>query len=258
MKSINKSTILYFSSIGSVCIVSYLLYKNIYHTKLNIEYIDKKKGQEFIINDKDKYVSNMTYLDLHARNVNSKQEYIKNSSNDVIDFTDKEKQVINNIVIKVNNHFKKKRNAFVDPLLLDSVSWKFILTKGYYEEGLPHTRGEYIFLSKSFFEQSEESKISTLAHEKVHLYQRKHRDVFIKTLFKYNYKIYGLRKNFPNIRCNPDVDEYVYIHPTNYIMVTTYKNEKPTSILDVEQELSEREHPNEEIAYSLGTLSHLT
>lgn len=255
----NKSNLYYFTSIGSACIASYLLYKTIYkNNKLNIEYIEKQKAQQFIMNDKDMYITNMSNADLHARNVKSKAEYIMKSKNDIIDFTQKEKRIINNIVIKVNNHLKKKRNAFVDPVLLDSIPWKFVLSKGYYEEGLPHTRGEYIFLSLSFFNQSEDSQISTLAHEKVHLYQRKYKREFIQTLLKNNYTIYGLRNDFINIRCNPDVDEYIYIHPTNYIMATTYRNDKPDSILDVDQESSEKEHPNEEIAYSLGYLSHLT
>ena len=65
---------------------------------------------------------------------------------------------------------------------LINIKWIFECTdnndKKQYEEGLPHTRENIIFLTKSIIKNNEENLINTLIHEKIHIYQRNNKNIF--------------------------------------------------------------------------------
>jgi len=247
------------TSLSSIALVSLVIYnrkrKEAFRCGGNVKFVHIKTAKDFIEKDKDGYIQNMSLQDLRARNVKTITEYIEKSTADIIPFSQYQKQLIYKNLEIVNDYLQRSRHYFIDPLLLQKIPWKFVLTKGYYEQGLPHTRGPFIFLSLDFFKTSQKEQIITLIHEKIHLYQRKYKNTFQEKLLNNNYKIYGLRKDYPNSRANPDLDEYIYIHPLNYVMVATYTSMYPKNIHDIQIDTPpHKEHPNEEIAYTIANL----
>jgi hypothetical protein len=253
----STSGYLWLTSLSGIALVSLILYnrkrKEAFRCGGNVTFVHIKTARDFIEQDKDSYVQNMSLPDLRARSVKTITEYIEKSSADIIPFSSYQKAIIYKNLELANDYLQRTRHYFIDPSLLQKIPWKFILTKGFYEQGLPHTRGPYIFLSSDFFNTSQKDQIITLIHEKIHIYQRKYKKYFQKKLLNNNYTIYGLRKDYPNSRANPDLDEYIYIHPLKYTMVSTYTSMYPKSIQDVHTDIPiYKEHPNEEIAYTIA------
>lgn len=254
----SASGYIWLTSLSSIALVSLIIYnrkrKEAFRCGGNVKFVHSKTAKDFIEQDKDGYVQSMSLPDLRARGVQTITEYLQKSSEDIIPFSHYQKILIYKNLELVNDYLQRTRHYFIDPNLLQRIPWKFILTKGFYEQGLPHTRGPYIFLSLNFFNTSQEDQIVTLIHEKIHLYQRKHKKDFQEKLLNNNYKIYGLRKDYPNSRANPDLDEFVYIHPLNYKMVATYHSMYPKNIQDIHHDMPpQKEHPNEEIAYAVAS-----
>ena len=132
-----------------------------------------------------------------------------------------------------------------------------------YEEGLPHTRENIIFVSKNVLKYDELNLTNTLIHEKIHIYQR-----YNSVLFENIIKDMGLieidkkaYKSAKYIRSNPDTNSKIYYAPDNTkkgiatdanVMVCLYRNNNPNSINDVIHKNYSTEHPYEKIAYEIA------
>ena len=95
-----------------VIIYYYLFLTNTekYVNNLNndVYFMMKYEISEFLRKDKDNYINNMSDMDLHARKVKSKREYINNIVKCVCDITDKEKNIE-----KFKKKFKGINSKFV-------------------------------------------------------------------------------------------------------------------------------------------------
>ena len=242
------NTYLWLTSIGLLFITT-LFYKK-EHFQNNCIFMSKEKTQQFLKEDSDGYLQSMSQVDLRARRVFSISEYIVRSIQDAMDFIPYYKHKLNQAVGLADQFFSAYRNFYIDPSI-QTIPWKFMLTSGYYEQGLPHTREDSIFITPSTLQEPLSSLVITLIHEKIHIYQRLYKKEFQQKLLQMNYKIIGLRSTVPLLRANPDLDEYVYKDQRDTPMVCYYTSDHPYSIQDVKG--SKYEHPNEEIAY---TLSH--
>lgn len=200
----------------------------------SIIFLTKDETASFLAEDPDAYIQSMTPLDLQARGYNNHNAYWQASIDSALepDAALKEK-VIKNI--------HAVRGKVKDP----TIPWKIALTTSAYEQNLPHTRQDIIFLKPNTISEQ------ILLHEMEHLYQRKHKKAFQAFLKAQGYQPWRLRKGYPRIRANPDLDEYIYMSPDNRLMVFIY-NESPKSIDDVIRPPGghEYEHPNEEYAYA--------
>ena len=223
----------------------------------NIYFFSKNETINFIIKDKDDYIKNLTEFDLYARKVKNGNEYIDNIIETIVDFTDNEKEKLTKCAIASDN-FLKTCNLYknvIDYKELINIKWIFACTdnndKKQYEEGLPHTRENIIFLTKSIIKNNEENLINTLIHEKIHIYQRNNKNIF-DILNNMN----GFVKiNYSNkyIRSNPDTTKDIYLDTnTNNIMVCLYRNDTPYGINDVIMKNYSLEHPYEKYAYEIA------
>lgn len=217
-----------------------------------VSFLNSYETSLFLLQDQDGYVTNMTSSDLTARHVSSTEEYLQKASGSAMDFTKEQKETIEGDVLQASIFLKELETPWIEKELLRRISWNIALTDGGYEEGLPHTRGKIIFLSPSYFRMSQEKRVGTMVHEWIHVYQRQFREQFQSALLAHGYKQWRVRKGYPRIRSNPDVDEFIYIHHTGKVMVSVYRNHTPTSITDIIQPNELLEHPNEEIAYLIS------
>lgn len=211
-------------------------------SQTQVTFYTAKETAQFLSNDSDNYVKNMTTADIHARKVKSTEEYIHHIIQTAVDFTHKEKQLLEMIATKIDNEYKE----------FSSTPWKFMKTKGtIYEDGMPHTRNDIIFLPESIFLRDDIQ--NTILHEKIHIYQRANPEKMKKDLFEQGYKIYKKRSEELLARANPDLDEWIYIDPiTKKPMVALYTSTTPSSLSDVHLTNLAFEHPYEAIAYTVA------
>jgi hypothetical protein len=205
----------------------------------------------------------MNDADLYARKVKSKKEYLENISNNTISFNEEEKDKLYKCTKIADKFLLNYKKIFDDNIILNgieiaNIKWKLALVnkpnRTYnieYEEGMPHTRDDIIFLSKYVLNNDDDNLINILIHEKVHIYQKKYPDD-IKLYLDYN----GFKKTnikYNNSRANPDIDDIIYQDKNNNIMCCLYNN-NPKTIMDVTYysiNNEKYEHPFEFMAYSI-------
>ena len=216
-------------------------------------FLTKQETSHFLLRDEDGYNASLSAPDLYARKMKSHEEYRIYSAFHVVDFTEEQKQILEKAVEKAHLFFQQTILPFIDKQRMGAMLWKIALTKNNtYEDGLPHTRADIIFLTPKIIALPEAQLVKTLIHERVHIYQRVHQDVFQQVLQQQGYKVWRERKGYPLIRSNPDLDRYIYQTPTGEIMVTVYTSAEPHHIQDTMQPNDLKEHPYEEIAYTIA------
>lgn len=232
-------------------------YKKIYveHFAIgkHVQFMTKEETALFLKTDPDSYVKNLSPLDLHARKVGNEQMYMRVASEAADDFT-REQMIRYTAAAKAADAFFK--NTKIDGLNMNEIvnlPWVLAITSGNkYEDGLPHTRANIIFVSNEL-DETQNSLTRTLVHEKMHIYQRLYPEVMTQFLESRGYKRWKQRMGEPRLRANPDVDPWIYIDPiSKEPMAAYYATDKPVSITDVMLEDVAFEHPYEKIAYEIA------
>lgn len=190
----------------------------------------------FIRKDPDNYVKNLSKYDLVARNMKSSQDYIDNIINQCYNFSERDMIKIDKCSITAKNYFD------------NNYRWKFALVGDIYEEGLPHTRTDIIFLSPKIVNYGEDELTKVLIHESVHIYQRYNN--MNSYLQENRYQISRRRDSELFIRANPDLDEYIYTDRNGNELFYKYKSSMPSGINDVIPTVNE--HPFEIMAYKIA------
>jgi hypothetical protein len=254
----------------------------------SVSFMPAKTTAEFLLNDKDRYIQTMSKSDLAARKVVCQEAYRLNAYFASKDFTADEQALLEKATADADAFFERyipkpitggkgsagadlnsiNVVAYFDARKAKAIPWKFMLVDDVYEEGLPHTRDEYIFLSPEVLKYGYSDLVETLIHEKIHLYQRKYQrektyldydktEVFLTDymLSKMNYvRVKRRTESACDIRANPDLDEWIYRDPKeSREMILCYKSSQPSGITDVIGDPKD-EHPFERIAYEFGLL----
>lgn len=246
----------------AIVIIYYFTYykKESFHSP-NIVFMTKSETQKYISEDSDKYIYGLSNIDLYARNVSSSKEYIWNVAKCCKDFTNKEKEKLIRCCKKADDFLNNYNYHNLKCSDIAIIKWKFALTKntnGYeYEQGFPHTRSDIIFLSNKNInnqisgDTDDDDLVSTLIHEKVHIYQRQNPKKMVKLLEDLGYKKINIIVS--NKRSNPDTDDSIYINPENQKpMYLSYNNNSPENINDVSGTDHTLEHPYEKMAYDIA------
>lgn len=224
----------------------------------HITFMKAEETADFIKSDPDTYTFNMSPLDLYARKAASYQEYEEASANSARSFISTEVFVLTKAA--------KRADSIIEGIKLDGcptfaenlkkIPWIFAKTEGTtYEDGLPHTRLNVIFLSTDMLGRlvgDEQELVKTLIHEKIHIQQRLHPVETLALLKERGYIQWKERYGVPRIRANPDLDPWIYIDPsTKKEMVAYYSSDTPSSISDIVLTSVSYEHPYEAIAYEV-------
>jgi hypothetical protein len=235
-KIILISSIILFIFIFIISII-YFYYNN---KNNNIKFLSKEETIEFIRNDNDNYIKNLSIYDLRARKVNTNDEYKEKVINDCLDFTKEQKEKLNICSLNAEKYFNNNEK------------WIFASINNNYEEGFPHTRKNIIFLSPNVINYDEIELTKTLIHESIHIYQRYNKKEIKKYLKENQYSISRYKPVVSLIRANPDLDNYIYKDRNGIEMVAYYKNEYPNGINDIKLKNYAYEHPYEKMAYDIA------
>ncbi len=214
-----------------------------------IRFLTKAQTQELIREDRDKYISSMSIVDLYARRVDTPEQYMEKASAQAMDFTKSEKD---RITILVNNikYVDLKRFG------IDMKKWNeipYIFAKCNYEDQYPHTRNDVIILNDRTINRSDDELLNTIVHEKVHVYQKMYPNDILLYLTRVGYKKVGEKSMYPLARSNPDIDNNIYMGPNGKIHVGEYNSSTPRDIWDINT-TSEGEHPLELMAYTIANM----
>ena len=233
----------------AVLIVAWQYVKEEFGAESDITFLPKKSVAKFLSEDPDGYVTHFSPSDLYARKVHDVNDYLDRASNAAMDFQPDQKRRFEDAA-HAADQFLSKQKEFEG--ILD-IPWVFAMTKtNMYEDGLPHTRTNIIFVSSNIDERHE-SLVKTLIHEKIHIYQRTYPERMAQFLEQNGYKMWKARQGVPRIRANPDLDPWIYVDPdTQKPMAAYYSSDKPVSISDVIMNDLSFEHPFERIAYQVS------
>jgi len=196
----------------------------------HIYFMTYKETANFFAKDRDRYVRNLSDLDLHARGVKTHVEYMNNIEDTAISFTDDEKELLERCAKDADKYLRNERFKDVDYGKhlngndIADIKWIFANTyTNYhldtikeYEQGLPHTRENVILLSKNVLKNDALNLTNTLLHEKIHIYQRYNPKIFDTIIKEMGLKELD-RKHFTQakyIRSNPDTNNKLYYYPT--------------------------------------------
>jgi len=230
--------------------------------KFNINFVSKSYIEQII--DDSNYFDRMNNINLLVRNVNSIPAYIKLYKDSVKDFSENEKIILTELCNSVDKYIRKSKKIL-------NIEWKFAKVSSDIENGWPHTLGDVIILSPDFFIiKSPTQQLTTLLHEKIHVYQRLFPIETNKLFEKWNFKPALKFDNVQMARNNPDINDLVYAKDDK-IFVQLYNSKTPNDIgdsqpyiyneddkdhpinisqkdLDISKMASQYEHPNEIMA----------
>lgn len=170
----------------------------------------------------------------------------------------------------LQNDIKKANILLYSYKRLYNIPWKITVldTKFEVENNFPHTHGNVIFLFNNFFNKNQDSRVLTLIHEKIHIYQRLFPIPYHKILLNY-YKLdinslLHHHEDFNQVRMNPDINLLIYDDKGYYTLPIL--NENATTLYDttlkhygkklntIYSKLPQNEHPNETLAYHFSEM----
>ena len=215
--------------------------------------MDNKETSAFLLKDPDNYVNNFNYLDLYARHVDNKDEYLEIIKKSSLNFNENQKNKLIKSSKNADNFFNNYQDDFINGINIKNIKWIFALTNDNYEEGMSHTRKNIIFLSNEIINNYQEDKLTKLLiHEKIHIYQRNNNmELF---LYKNGFKFSRKKNTIYNVRSNPDLDDNIYIDYNGNELIALYKSDKPNGLNDVNITDFSKEHPFEQMAYEISEL----
>lgn len=254
-------------------VYTYVPYTNGNNDK-HLNYMSYEETVQFLERDVDRYVAKLSQLDLYARKVSSKEEYINIIKGEATHFNKGDKLILDKCTKKADellrniniNTISSESNLDYSKYLnykdIANIKWILAVTRndngGKYEDGLSHTRKNTIFLSQDVLNYSEDEIIKLLIHEKIHIYQRQNEALFKTIIYNMGYVEISPNNEISSdklkyVRSNPDVNNKIYknVH-TGELMICLYSSDKPKNINDIIIQNFSMEHPYEKIAYEIS------
>lgn len=240
----------------------------------HLNYMSYEETVRFLESDEDRYVAKLSPIDLYARKVSSKEEYINIIKGEATHFNKGDKLILDKCTKKADellrniniNTISSESNLDYSKYLnykdIANIKWVLAITRNdngsKYEDGLSHTRKHVIFLSQDVLNYSEDEIIKLLIHEKIHIYQRNNEALFKTIIYNMGYAESTDGQEISQdklryVRSNPDVNNKIYknVH-TGELMICLYSSDKPKRINDIIIQNYAMEHPYEKIAYEIS------
>jgi hypothetical protein len=222
-------------------------------------FMTRKQTQEFLRKDEDNFVSNLDTINKKARGVNNIFVYYDLIEESAMDFDEKDTELLQKAMNEAENLILRTPSKMLNEygmdinLLKGLKNIRFALTRDrVYEYGLPHTRGNVIFLSTNYLDKNREDPktvLTTVVHEIVHIYQRTYGKIYDGFLKKEFWTIVREPKDTERRRMNPDLDQDIWEKDKRvYMAKFTSNNPENLDDVDIKGE-GIYEHPYEYYAY---------
>lgn len=218
---------------------------------LPVHLIDQEQVKQMFQHDFDGYASSLNQVNLEACGVADKEDLIAKWTQSVAKWTTQDQKLLQDaaqiadyaINMQLQDPFKAQMN---------SIQWKIAKTiHPYYLDGLPHTRGDIIFLTDKILSTSSPSVLARiLVHEKVHLWQRKYPKEMEGWMQRIGFNPVKLIQEDPLQRSNPDVNKMLYSDSQQNLLGVRFRNANPMDLHDVDY-VRKMDHPYELFAYQV-------
>ncbi len=231
---------------------------------MRINFLSKDETLRVITNNTPFYQT-FSPADLHARHVNSVDEYVKLLKEKKVTSTPTIYQQfvleICTIIADIRLLIIENKENYQHLKGISALTWNIGVTNNnFYEGGMAHTiktkDDVVIILPLNIIEKySWNELINTLIHEKVHVYQKTYQEKIDNYLKDNHYKRDISISKDTLYRANPDIDSNIYIHiPSNKIYDMKYTSSNPSSVSDTVHFSYENEHPYEEMAIHIENI----
>lgn len=236
----------------TITFIIYLIYSK--RINKNIVFYNNQEASIILKKDPDGYFNKLNSLDKQAMNITNTNDYIDKVANSTLSFSDVEKRRISSYTKIADDFLYGLKIPYLDTKKIAGLKWKFILTKdNINSDGMPHTKGDIIYLSTITLNNSKKLLIQTLIHEKIHIYQRAFPNEIKEWIEKNNYIQYRNNNLLIN-RSNPDVDEWSYMKDGKECIALYNKNPNNLNSVIYPFGDSKSEHPYEDMAYYISGL----
>lgn len=222
-------------------------------------FLTPEETQAILNDDADHYYQTFHKVDLKVRKSKNLNDYLAKIANSGCDGVEENKEKVLDCIEKVTNKLSTRRGETIEGIqigkLLD-LEWRVGFTcDNFYEDGLPHTRGNVIILNNQDIQRRNIYEMcQLLIHEKVHIYQKTYKDD-VDSFISENFEKVREKEENSNIPANPDVDNFIYKDSDGTVLESTYAK-KPKHFRDIAFPKDDHtlEHPYEKIAYTLEKL----
>ena len=222
----------------------------------SIYFLDENAARNFLYSDHDGYLANLTQANLHALDAATKEDLLAKWIHSCDPFSHHEQEKLRQAVEIVEHSCGTNIKDEVFRKQLQKIPWQFAKTIfPYYLDGLPHTRGDIIWLTDKVIATSDVERLAKLLmHEKTHIWERKFPKAMSAWMQSQGYAPVGKTIDDVLYRQNPDVNDTIYVDKHNRKMHVRFKHAKPSGLGDVEYTLNyTQEHPYEALAYKMET-----
>lgn len=229
-------------------------------SKINV--LSTAQVKRFLMDDADNFTRSLSRVNLVARGAYlSPHEYIRNVCVDIEHLTKTTASLFkapcdlaDTFLSTWKPNPKLHGITSKDAKTIAAIPWRIALTPQSYENGLPHTRANIIFLPlNNILAWPVESLAKTLLHEKVHVFQRMFPVNAIAASMRLGCTPVVLKSFDSMLRSNPDIGGTFYIDKKGIIMSAKFRSDRPGGLEDVTISSSMGEHPYETMAYAIGT-----
>lgn len=206
-----------------------------------MRFLTREQAARFILEDPDGYIESLSSADLSARQQPTRSAYRRAAAATM-------RSPSRAQTARMGRLAREAARALPPAIAARLPRRIFIaLFSGSYENRLPHTRWNIIFIPEHCLDADDRRITMLFAHELVHVFQRYNRQLTRRMLRVRGFR--ALRRVTPedNIRANPDTDSFLY---TNSIP-EQYTSEEPSSIVEV---VPGARHPFEVMAYGLESV----
>ena len=217
-------------------------------------FMSRNETAKYFMEDKDRYVDDLSDLDIIALKSTSKQDYINKIVSDARDFSEREKEILIKACADSDKFlYNYTKMPEINAKKIANMEWVLSKTNGeWYEAGYPHTRENIIFITDDVIRHPDLTRI--MIHEKIHVFERLYPEEIEEWMRVNGYTVHSKLKDYPLARSNPDVNGIVYKSKEGCLTLAQFKNKNPSGIDDAHYPCGrdwKYEHPYETLAYTI-------
>ena len=217
-----------------------------------IYFLTHDQTQHFLLHDSDGYGASLNKVNLHAAGVINYRDLIDKWSTAASEWKPFEIQKLKDAAQIADFHINTQLK---DPFKsqMNHIEWQFAKTMHpYFCDGLPLTRSDIIFLTDKVVAQSSLKRLAKiLIHEKSHIWSRKFPGEMQGWVERKGYKKLQRVSDDGLQRSNPDIDEWIYLHPKGNVAGVRYNSATPKDLFDVQFYDQKEDHPYEIFAQAV-------
>ena len=222
-----------------------------------IHFLTEQQTRHLLVTDFDQFGLGMNDVNLRAVGVDDINECLEKWGNSATGWTNTQKKKVQaaiELVERKMQGMQKFSQGFKNNM--NDIDWNVACTiYPYYLQGLPHTRGDIIFITDKLVATTSLPQLAgILMHEKTHIWQRKFPSKMEQWMSLHGFEKSAKVSSTPLERRNPDINEYLYKNQEGDELGVKFSNKNPADLNDVENYSLELDHPYEQFASKVQSM----